>query len=118
MALLSVAVWLGQWTLAEIAMSRRCVWSMIAMIIGPAIAHAQSRPPPGFRELELALTIARAGHECPAVERIETTNSDQPGWDILRPEVAVCRNGRRFLVVTSGRRNAQPIVRPLPAATE
>jgi hypothetical protein len=83
--------------------------------IAPAAAQPQAIPPPGFRELELALTIARAGYECPAVERIETTGNSEPGWEVLRPEVVVCKNGKRFLVVTSGRRNAMPVVRPLPA---
>jgi hypothetical protein len=103
---------------AEAAMIRRCAWLAIAVAVYPLAAVAQANPPPGYHELELALTIARAGHDCPTVERIEATNNDQPGWDVLRPEVAVCRNGKRFLVVTSGRRNAQPVVRPLPAAGE
>src|SRR5262245_59428633 len=91
-------------------------WTVLVLALsGPSAAQAQATPPPGFREVELALTISKAGHDCPAVERIETTNSTEPGWDVLRPEVAVCRNGKRFLVVTSGRRNAQPVVRPLPA---
>jgi hypothetical protein len=87
-----------------------------ALVFHPAAVAAQAVPPPGFHELELALTIARAGHDCPAVARVEAATSNEPGWEVLRPEVAVCRNGKRFLVVTSGRRNAQPVVRPLPAS--
>jgi hypothetical protein len=98
-------------------MVRQCTWlvPVTALVLYPAVAPAQAVPPPGFHELELALTISRAGHDCPAVARIEAATSSEPGWEILRPEVAVCRNGKRFLVVTSGRRNAQPVVRPLPA---
>jgi hypothetical protein len=95
-------------------MARLWVGTTLMLAMLPFGALAQAVPPPGFRELELALTISRAGHECPAVERIDTTSSNDPGWEILRPEVALCRNGKRFLVVTSGRRNSQPVVRPLP----
>src|SRR5882672_7096480 len=86
---------------------------VMALMLLPATAKAQTPPPPGFRELELALIIARAGFDCPAVEGIEVTTNPQPGWEILRPEVAVCKNGKRFMVVTSGRRNTRPVVRPL-----
>jgi hypothetical protein len=86
-----------------------------ALALIPAIAKAQTAPPPGFRELELALIIARAGFDCPAVDSIEVATNPQPGWDVLRPEVAVCKNGKRFIVVSSGRRNARPVVRPLDA---
>jgi hypothetical protein len=86
---------------------------VLALALFPAIAKAQAVPPPGFRELELALIIARAGFDCPAVDSIEVATNSQPGWEILRPEVAVCKNGKRFIVVSSGRRNARPVVRPL-----
>ena len=86
---------------------------VMAVVIFPAIANAQAAPPPGFRELELALIIARAGFNCPAVDSIEVATNPQPGWDVLRPEVAVCKNGKRFIVVSSGRRNTRPVVRPL-----
>lgn len=101
----------------EAMMVRRSAWTgLAAAMLFQAIPAQSQTVPPGFRELELALTIARAGYECPVVERIEGNSSSEPGWESLRPEVAVCKNGRRFLVVTSGRRNAQPVVRPLPAA--
>jgi len=86
---------------------------VMAVVLFPAIANAQATPPPGFRELELALIIARAGFDCPAVDSIEVATNPQPGWDVLRPEVAVCKNGKRFIVVSSGRRNTRPVVRPL-----
>jgi hypothetical protein len=95
-------------------MVRQCAW--LVLVFYPTVAPAQVVPPPGFHELELALAIARAGHDCPAVARVEAATSSEPGWEVLRPEVAICRNGKRFLVVTSGRRNAQPVVRPLPAS--
>jgi hypothetical protein len=96
-------------------MNRRRARAVLVMALGllPATAKAEAAPPPGFRELELALIIARAGFDCPAVDSIEVTTNPQPGWEILRPEVAVCKNGKRFMVVTSGRRNTRPVVRPL-----
>jgi len=98
-------------------MSRRHVPALpiMALALFPATANAQAAPPPGFRELELALIIARAGFDCPIVDSIEVASNPQPGWDVLRPEVAVCKNGRRFIIVSSGRRNARPVVRPLDA---
>jgi hypothetical protein len=89
---------------------------VLALALLPATANAQAAPPPGFRELELALVIARAGYDCPAVDSIEVATNAQPGWEIVRPEVAICKNGKRFMVVSSGRRNARPVVRPLPGA--
>jgi hypothetical protein len=86
---------------------------VMALVFFPAIANAQAAPPPGFRELELALIISRAGFDCSAVDSIEVATNSQPGWDVLRPEVAVCKNGKRFIVVSSGRRNTRPVVRPL-----
>jgi len=73
------------------------------------------RPAARLSELELALIISRAGYDCPAVDSIEVATNPQPGWEVLRPEVAVCKNGKRFIVVSSGRRNTQPVVRPLAA---
>ena len=98
-------------------MCRRRALVLLGMALGlfPAPANAEAAPPPGFRELELALIIARAGFDCPAVDSIEVATNPQPGWEILRPEVAVCKNGKRFIVVSSGRRNARPVVRPLAA---
>ena len=95
--------------------ARALVLLVLALGFMPATAKAQAAPPPGFRELELALIIARAGFDCPAVDSIEVATNPQPGWDVLRPEVAVCKNGKRFIVVSSGRRNTRPVVRPLDA---
>ena len=90
---------------------------LLVLVLGfvPATAKAQAVPPPGFRELELALIIARAGFDCPTVDSIEVATNPQPGWEVLRPEVAVCKNGKRFIVVSSGRRNTRPVVRSLDA---
>ena len=98
-------------------MRRQCWRAVLVMALGlfPATVKAEAAPPPGFRELELALIIARAGYDCPAVDSIEVSINPQPGWEILRPEVAVCKNGKRFIVVSSGRRNTRPVVRPLAA---
>lgn len=77
---------------------------------------AQAPPLPGVRERELAQIIRQAGYDCGEVQSIEATASPDPAFDSLRPEVAVCRNGKKFLVAKSGRGgvNARPIVRPLP----
>ena len=89
-----------------------------AMLSGVAVARAQADLRPDSHERELALIIASEGHDCPQIESISSPQSDEPGWNILRPEVVVCRNGKRFMIVTSGRRNARPIVRPLPSIGE
>ena len=84
-------------------MTRRRVWTLVAFALHPIAAGAQGMPPPGFHELELALIIARAGYDCPAVESIEVKSNPMPGWESLRPEVAVCQNGKRYLIAQSGR---------------
>jgi hypothetical protein len=88
-----------------------------ALIFGTAAAQAQANRPDSH-ERELAQIITSAGHDCPQIESISTPQNSEPGWDVLRPEVVVCRNGKRFMIVTSGRRNALPIVRPLPSIGE
>jgi hypothetical protein len=83
----------------------------------PSIAVAQASSSPGVHERELAQIIRQAGYDCREVERIEVKASPDPAFDSLRPEVAICKNGKKFLVTKSGRGgvNARPIVRPLPA---
>ena len=96
-----------------------CLASILtAMFSGSAAAQAQPDLPPDTRERELALIIASESHDCPQIESISSPENNEPGWNILRPEVVVCRNGKRFMIVTSGRRNARPIVRPLPSIGE
>jgi len=82
-----------------------------------SVVVAQSPLPPGVHERELAQIIRQAGYDCREVERIEVKVSPDPAFDSLRPEVATCTNGKKFLVTKSGRGgvNARPIVRPLPA---
>jgi hypothetical protein len=89
----------------------------MAVALFSASANAQPVPPPGFHELELAIIIARAGYDCPSVASIEVMTNPMPGWESLRPEVAVCQDGKRYLIAHSGRRgaDARPVVRPLPA---
>jgi hypothetical protein len=89
-----------------------------ATLSGIAVAQGQTDPRPDFHERELALIIASAGHDCPQIESVSSPENNEPGWNVLRPEVVVCRNGNRFMIVTSGRRNALPIVRPLPPIGE
>ena len=89
-----------------------------AIVSGLSVARAQADARPESHERELALIIASEGHDCPQIESISSPESNEPGWNILRPEVVVCRNGKRFMIVTSGRRGARPIVRPLPSIGE
>ncbi len=89
------------------------------LMLLPALAAAQPTPLPGSHERELAQIIRQAGQDCRAVESIEIAPSPDAGLESFRPEVALCTNGRKFLVVKGGRGgpNARPVVRPLPAET-
>jgi hypothetical protein len=89
----------------------------LPLAVCPPVAVAQAPSPPGVYERELAQIIRQAGYDCREVERIEVKANPDPAFDSLRPEVAICRNGKKFLVAKSGRGgvNARPIVRPLPA---
>jgi hypothetical protein len=80
-------------------------------------AFAQNSVPPGFHERELAQAIRQAGYDCREVERVDVTTVPDPAFESLRPEIAVCNGGKRFLVARSGRGgvNARPVVHPLPA---
>jgi len=68
------------------------------------------------RERELAQIIRDAGYDCSQVESITSAPAPPPGWESLRPEIATCQNGKRFLVTKSGRSggNLGPVVRPMP----
>jgi hypothetical protein len=89
----------------------------LTLALSSALAAAQANPPPGFHERELAQIIRQAGHDCRAVESIEIAPNPDGGLESFRPEVVLCTNGKRFLVVKGGRGgpNARPVVRPLPA---
>jgi hypothetical protein len=83
-----------------------------------AIANAQIPTPPGAHEFELAQIIRQAGYDCRAVDSISISRNPDPAFATLLPEVATCSNGKKFLIVRSGRGgvNARPVVRPLPGA--
>lgn len=83
----------------------------------PTIANAQGESASGYRERELAQIIREAGYDCSQVESITNAPTPPPGWESLRPEIATCRNGKRFLVTKSGRSggNLRPVVRPMPS---
>jgi hypothetical protein len=91
----------------------------LLLVLHPALGVAQPTPPPGSHERELAQIIRQAGHDCGAVESIELAPSPDVGPESFRPEVALCSNGKKFLVAKGGRGgpNARPVVRPLPAET-
>src|SRR5258708_22230663 len=100
-------------------MSRPLQLAVVALPLAvyAVVAVAQAHSPPGVHDRELAQIIRQAGYDCREVERIEVKVSRDPAVDSLRPEVAICKNGKKFLVAKSGRGgvNARPIVRPLPA---
>lgn len=89
---------------------------VLSLALWSSATLAQTPSAPGTRERELARIIRQAGYDCGEVESIESTANPDPAFDSLRPEVAVCRNGKKFLIAKSGRGgvNARPIVRPLP----
>src|SRR5215510_5335489 len=88
-----------------------------ALICLPTIANAQGGSTPGSRERELAQIICEAGYDCSQVESVTNAPAPPPGWESLRPEIATCRNGKKFLVTKSGRSggNLRPVVRPMPS---
>src|SRR5262245_60277834 len=86
-----------------------------ALMCLPTIANAQSGSTPTYRERELAQIIREAGYDCSQVDSITNAPEPPPGWESLRPEIATCRNGKRFMVTKSGRRNVRPVVRPMPS---
>jgi hypothetical protein len=83
----------------------------------PMVAMAQSGSTPILRERELAQIIREAGFDCSQIESITNAPTPPPGWEGLRPEIATCRNGKRFLITKSGRSggNLRPVVRPMPS---
>jgi hypothetical protein len=95
----------------------RRVASIVLLIpFGATIATAQIAAPPRAHQVELAQIIRQAGYECRAVESVYTQPNPDPAFATLLPEVATCSNGKKFLVVKSGRggANARPIVKLLP----
>jgi hypothetical protein len=98
---------------------RRVTVLAMAFICLPTITSAQGGPAPGHRERELAQIIREAGYDCSQVESITNAPAPPPGWESLRPEIATCPNGKKFLVTKSGRSggNMRPVVRPMPSQT-
>ena len=100
-------------------MWQRCAEAFLVMVIGLGgqTANAQNTQPPGYHERELAQIIRQSGYDCSEVASVEATTAPDPAFESFRPEVATCKNGKRFLVMKSGRGgiNARPIVSPLPA---
>lgn len=86
---------------------------IMALVLCPATAKSEAAP--GYRERELAQIIREAGYECPLVASITVAPDPSPGWEGLRPEVALCMNGKSYLVTKSGRSggNVRPVVRPM-----
>jgi hypothetical protein len=96
-------------------------WVSDALLVWPIAlwstnAVAQIGAPPSAHQLELAEIIRQAGYDCRVVQSVASSPSPDPAFATLRPEVATCTNGKKFLVVKSARGgvNAKPIVRPMP----
>jgi hypothetical protein len=89
----------------------------VALTCLPMVAMAQSGSAPVPRERELAQIIREAGFDCSQIESVTNAPTPPPGWEALRPEIATCRNGKRFLITKSGRSggNLRPVVRPMPS---
>jgi hypothetical protein len=70
---------------------------------------------PGVREREVAQIIREAGYDCVLVQSIAGPSDPPPGWESMRPEIATCIDGKRYLIAKSGRSggNVRPVVRPL-----
>lgn len=92
-----------------------CGVLVAAFLLCPVCANAQGTAPQSDRARELGQIIRQAGYDCPLVASIEAIPDPPPGWEVLRPEVAVCLNGKRYLVAKSGRSggNVRPVVRPM-----
>jgi hypothetical protein len=98
-------------------MFRRRLVTVLAMalILLPSLANAQSGPSGAYRKRELGQIIREAGYDCVLVESIVPTPDPPLGWESLRPEIAFCTDGKKYLVAKSGRSggNIRPVVRPL-----
>ena len=96
---------------------RRLILLATALLSLLTIANAETRQAPGYREGELAQIIREAGYDCSQVESIADAPAPPPGWESLRPQIATCQNGKRFLVTKSGRSggNLRPVARPMPS---
>ena len=99
---------------------RRPAAVLATVLIGvclPTIASAQNESASANRESALAQIIREAGYDCSQVESIADAPAPPPGWESLRPQIATCGNGKRFLVTKSGRSggNLRPVVRPMPS---
>jgi hypothetical protein len=94
--------------------STALVWSIAGC---STIAAAQVVAATPAHQVELAQIIRQAGYDCRMVESVTSSPSPDPAFATLRPEVATCTNGKKFLVVKSSRGgvNARPVVRPVPA---
>jgi hypothetical protein len=105
-------------SLQRVSKGFRCVRAVTLAILAiwSTVAAAQLGTVSPPRGRELAQVIQDAGFDCPQVAAVEVAPSPQPGFDSFRPEIAICRNGKRFLVARSGRSggNVRPVVRPLP----
>ena len=88
---------------------------VVAVVLFPATAQTEPAQRSGDRERELAQIIRQAGYDCSLVASIDVIPDPPPGWESLRPEVALCVNGKRYLVAKSGRSggNVRPVVRPM-----
>ena len=101
----------------EVPMLYRCSGTVLAMtlVFFPETASTQGRPSAADQDRELAQIIRQAGYDCSLISSIVAPPDPPPGWEGLRPEIALCVNGKRYLVTKSARGggNALPVVRPM-----
>jgi len=84
-----------------------------AMFLWPGIASAE--PVSQITGRELAQTIQEAGYECREIQSIEVPTNAPPGSGTFGIQMALCSNGKKFLIARSGRDRgrARPVVRQL-----
>jgi hypothetical protein len=93
---------------------RRSGLMVIAPIfLWPGITSAEPVSPIIGREL--AQTIQEAGYECREVQSIEVPTNAPSGSGSFGIQMALCSNGKKFLIARSGRDrgSARPVVRQL-----
>ena len=106
---------------SEVQLAWRCVDRGVraglvliaAMFLWPVITSAEPNSP--LADRELAQTIQEAGYECREVQSIEVPTNAPLGSGSFGIQMALCSNGKKFLVARSGRDrgSARPVVRQL-----
>jgi hypothetical protein len=94
-----------------------------AAALFPTIASADVPPPPDMVAADLAHQVQQAGNACPAVKTFSDYSGPEASdmmWGKQPPQLAICDNGKKFLVahpprVSLIRRPDDPPFPPAPA---